>query len=312
MIDYRKQNFQYGESEIGNLSKPITKKQLLNSNFKMSAREMMTFLHFLPLMIGDLVPEDEEIWDFLILLIEIFDLCLLSTFIPEKILLLKEKISCHNAKYVALFNDTLKPKHHFLIHYKNIIEKSGPLKYLWSFKFESKHRVFKAYTKNINSRLNVPLSLAIKYGMMFTKQILCFELKKWESCSKGIILTNSLFSNEIINTFVKTEKTINKEMLCYKKITYFGTIFKNNLVLPVIREDSIFTYQILEIIVENEKIYIFCEELEAIYNKHLVSYVIKDRKKNFFVIRIENFLLPPVPLIILPNGMKAFRIKQNF
>lgn len=312
ILNNRKQNFEYGESEIGNLSKPITKNQLLNSNFKMSAREMMTFLHYLPLMIGDLIPQFNEVWKFLILFIEIVDLCLLSLFSPEKLDLLKEKISYHNLKYVELFKDTLKPKHHFLVHYKNIIEKSGPLKYLWTFKYESKHRVFKTYTKNTNSRVNVPLSLAIKCGMMFTKQITSFEFKKWESCSIGILLKNSLFSNEITNFFFNTEISVNEEIFCYNKIKYLGTIYKKTLVLPVIKEDSVIIYQILEIIVINEQIYIFCEELEAIYNHHLVSYVIKNKKQTFFIESIENFLLPPVPLIMLPNGEKVIRIKQNF
>jgi hypothetical protein len=50
-------------------------------------------------------------------------------------------------KYVQLFNDCLKQKHHFLTYYCNIIKLSGPLKYLLTYNFESKHRELKSYSK---------------------------------------------------------------------------------------------------------------------------------------------------------------------
>lgn len=50
-FNYRKQMFDYGQSEIGNISPPLDVKLLNKSNIKMTASEMMTFIHFLPLMI---------------------------------------------------------------------------------------------------------------------------------------------------------------------------------------------------------------------------------------------------------------------
>jgi len=78
-LNNRKQHFQYGESEIGNISPPL---KILNSNnmhIKMSAKEMQTFVYFFPLLVGDLVPEDDETWKFFINLIQIIDSLLLST-----------------------------------------------------------------------------------------------------------------------------------------------------------------------------------------------------------------------------------------
>jgi len=39
----------------------------------MSAREMMTFIHYFSLMIGDLVPEDDNVWLFFLNFIDIVD-----------------------------------------------------------------------------------------------------------------------------------------------------------------------------------------------------------------------------------------------
>lgn len=109
----------------------------------MSSREMQTFIHFFPLLIGDLVPENNQIWLFLINFIEMIDLILLPKFNNQIILSLENHITYHNNKYTELFQDLLKPKHHLFIHYCNIIKRSGPLKYLWSYRFESKHKHLK-------------------------------------------------------------------------------------------------------------------------------------------------------------------------
>jgi len=56
-LNNRKTTFKYGTIEVGNISPPITLLHLQKHHLKMSAREVMTFVHFFPLMIGDLMPE---------------------------------------------------------------------------------------------------------------------------------------------------------------------------------------------------------------------------------------------------------------
>lgn len=55
-LNDRKSNFNYGPIEFGNISPNISINHLNNFHLKMSAREVMTFIHFFPLTIGDLVP----------------------------------------------------------------------------------------------------------------------------------------------------------------------------------------------------------------------------------------------------------------
>lgn len=62
--------------------------------------------------------------------------------------------------YLFLFNSSLKPKHHFLLHYANIVTKIGPLMYLSCMRFEAKHKEFKKNATNVQSRRNLPLTLA--------------------------------------------------------------------------------------------------------------------------------------------------------
>lgn len=101
----------------------------------MSAREMMTFIFYFPLIFGDMVPYDDMVWKFLINFFEILDILLCFEITETDISLLSKKIEKHNSDYILLFKDTLKPKFHNLSHYATIIRYSGPLRNLWCFKY---------------------------------------------------------------------------------------------------------------------------------------------------------------------------------
>lgn len=130
ILNNRRQEFNYDDTDFGNMSPLIVQIKLNSLKFEMSSSEMETFVHYFPLLIGDLVPEKDQIWLFLINFIEIIDM-LLSKFNDRILLILQNHIKYQNDKYIELFNDTLKPKHHFLIRYCNEIKKSGPLRFLW-------------------------------------------------------------------------------------------------------------------------------------------------------------------------------------
>ncbi|KAK4873246.1 hypothetical protein RN001_015275 [Aquatica leii] len=138
----------------------------------MSAREMMTFTLYFPIMIGDLVPLDDPVWNFLLNFIEIVDMLLCFEFDILNISILEKKIEKHNNDYITLFNDTLKPKYHNISHYPKLIRKSGPLRKSWCFKCEAKHRQFKIYSRIITSRKNICLTLAKKYELKFAHQLM--------------------------------------------------------------------------------------------------------------------------------------------
>lgn len=135
-LNRRKSNFNYGPIEYGNLSPDISINHLNNNHLKMSAREIMTFVHFFPLMIGDLIPENDEVWLFFLTLLKIVDMLLSYSFNEKSIKYLKQLISKHNNDYIILFNDTLKPKHHILVQYLTVIQYSGPPRHYWCFRFE--------------------------------------------------------------------------------------------------------------------------------------------------------------------------------
>lgn len=164
-VNSRKQLFDYGPIEVGNISLPLTLEQLKSRKIKMSATESWTFLHFLPLMVGDLVSHDCPVWKFLLNLQTLVDTCLLSRFKESDLELLNKLVKYHNKVYVQLFGEHLKPKAHFLIHYVTVVKRLGPLKFMWCLRYEAKHKELKAYCKANYSRRDICYSLTVKVAM---------------------------------------------------------------------------------------------------------------------------------------------------
>ncbi|XP_036319630.1 uncharacterized protein LOC118734042 [Rhagoletis pomonella] len=174
-LNSRKTLFPYWETEIANTSPSLELNKLKSMRLKMTARECLTFLHFLPLMIGDKVPRDSDHWK-LCLRIEIVDFVLKPSFkIQGDIEHLEKLIRDHHSLYISLFGETLKPKHHFMTHYPSALRMCGPLKKIWCFRFEAKHRQSKMYSKSITSRLNPPWSLATKASLKFSEFLIKYS-----------------------------------------------------------------------------------------------------------------------------------------
>lgn len=209
-FNYRKQMFDYGPVLVGNISQPINQGQLRTGNIKLNASEMKTFLSIILLLIGDLIDHQDTVYQFLIIFIRIVDIILREEFDDFILATLSDLISKHHEFYINIFKDTLKPKHHFMVHYPTVIKLLGPLKHLWSFRFESKHQMSKQYCHIIASRKNVPLSLAIKHSIHFS----------------NTLITNSFFKSDAKN-FKNISKTDLSQLDFYKNLTTnFKRVFK--------------------------------------------------------------------------------------
>lgn len=298
-----KNNFNYGQIEIGNMSPPIKfEEHLQKKKFKMSARQMMTFTHFLPLMIGHFIPKNDEVWAFFLGLLKIIDIIMSFKISKSEIILLRLLIKEHNEQFTRLFKDTLKPKFHLLVHYPTVIEHSGPPRKFWCFRYESKHKEFKIYAHAITSRKNICLTLAKKNQMKFASFLLENHAEfQVENCNK----ITSNFSDFISNQL----GTVTDEFTSYSKLDYKGTTYKIDYFLTKFTDDVLQLYKIIEIIMTSSNIYILCENVSVIgYVSHYNAYEVtkcptKDDKGNdLLLINIKNFSCFPVNTNTLVNG----------
>lgn len=142
-----------------NLPPPINRQHLLNKSLTMSASEMLCLTRNFVFIVGDLVEENDPVWDYYLLLLEITNVLTSQIFTSDLIDYLKGIIEVHHNLYLNLFQGKLKPKHHFLIHYPTIIKKIGPPILISAFKYEAKHKELKKVCQSITSRIDLPLSV---------------------------------------------------------------------------------------------------------------------------------------------------------
>uniref|UniRef100_A0A8D8B8P3 (northern house mosquito) hypothetical protein n=1 Tax=Culex pipiens TaxID=7175 RepID=A0A8D8B8P3_CULPI len=162
ILNQRKDLFDYGMYQINNLSEAITQSHLRDEGLKMSSCEMFTFLEFLPMMIGDLIEENNPHWKYLLLLRRIVLFTFKSSFSLDEINTLQNMIQEHHTTFIRLFDRPLKPKMHFLLHYPSAILQNGPLENTDCRRFESKNRDIKQYSRANFNRRNLSKSIGIK------------------------------------------------------------------------------------------------------------------------------------------------------
>lgn len=68
-LNSKKREFNYGHTKLGNMSLKVQTK--LNIwKFKIPSRKIEIFVYYFPFLVGDLVPENNQIWLFMINFIE--------------------------------------------------------------------------------------------------------------------------------------------------------------------------------------------------------------------------------------------------
>lgn len=215
-------SFNYGDILIGNIA--INRISHTNMHIQKTASEMMTFIDLFPMMVGDLIPQNDEIWVFLLNLVEMVDLILSCSFSFDSIARLKSLIRTHNLDYVRLFNDNLKPKMHILVHYPSIIAKCGPPRNYWCFAYEAKHKDFKQYANAFTSRCNIPLTLALKFQFKFAHFLLQIERTALFTIAETHRIRDSMYS-AAIEKFQKS-CCMHGAWKTYSECNYRGKRFK--------------------------------------------------------------------------------------
>jgi len=192
--------FDYGPIEGQNRPQYITSDHLKKKKLKMSASEMLCFCRNLGIMIGDLIPDNSEVWLLYILLKKIIDIVTSKAVQVECAILLETLITEHHQLYLKLFHTNLKPKHHHLLHYPYIMKRVGPLSHLWSMRYESKHRESKLTANSISSRKNICYTLSAKHQLRLAYRLLSKSNNLFSTLEIGKIIEISSSTLNYIQT----------------------------------------------------------------------------------------------------------------
>lgn len=162
MLNDRIKFFNYSSND----NKPplLSAENLKKQCIRMSASEMKTFLLSAGLIIGDLIPHNNEFWEIFIYLRKILQIILRKSIDLKMIFNLDNYIQKHHALFLKKYVK-LKPKFHFMTHYPSILKKIGPIANIMTLRYESKHRLSKLSADVVASRVNITRTLSIKHQL---------------------------------------------------------------------------------------------------------------------------------------------------
>lgn len=143
--------------------------------------------------------------------IKLVELALFPSFSDTDIDKLRTLVSHHHKMYQELFSESLKPKHHFVLHYGTVIKQSGPVAKQMCFRFEAKHKQFKQYAHAITSRKNICYTLCVKASLQYSYDLLnenFFNSTKEAKFSEIDIRRKPYFNKLVGSCIIDFEDTI--------------------------------------------------------------------------------------------------------
>lgn len=197
----------------------------------LSAAEMSYFVHYFALIIGDLVPPTNRTWLLYISLRKIMCMIMQPIVTEDLCKKLENVISAHHKLYLALSGETLKPKHHHLLHYPRIMRRYGPLKHLATIRLEAKHKNLTTVAKSVTSRVNPAHTVAMKIQLQQ-----CYRFTAGTGFS-NVLLTGpkTLFlandSMNVSNFETVFPECINNIVFQTPWVNINGTIYKLNMLV---------------------------------------------------------------------------------
>ncbi|KAB0793118.1 hypothetical protein PPYR_12738 [Photinus pyralis] len=300
-LNWRINTFRYN-FDLKNKPPAISRNFEKKSKISMSASEMMCFIKYFGVMMGDLVPVDDPVWELYLCLREILDVVLSNAVTTEIANMFETLVSEHNELFITLFNEKLKPKFHFILHYASIMKMVGPLRHIWSMRYESKHRQSKVTAGVTCSRRNILYTLALKHQLILANRFLNNHvLKRNYSLGPNICMGDTMLTD--INYPANF-----KDCPIYKWISINGITYRNGICLVTDLSDLIPSFGIINFIMigKNNKMGFVCYATEVIcLNRHYHAYeVIVNFDSNFFIEFDE--LTNPFPCHLYKSSNSSF------
>lgn len=253
-----------------------------------NAHENWALIRFLPLLIGSKVPHEEQAWQILTDLKDIVDLVVTPVHTEDSIPYLDFKISKHRVRFQEVFPDsTLRPKHHYLEHYPQLIRQFGPLVAVWTMRFESKHSFFKRVVRHTSCFKNVLQSLSMKHQFQIAYYLHVSSVPK-PSLEVTDVSTLPLdVLNENIAQALKQKYVHIEEACLSKNVTYNGLNYKTGMILAHGSLAGLPEFcEIVQMVVVLDGLCFIVRKLKAWYFEHYRSFIL-EKSLNSEVLLVE-------------------------
>lgn len=141
--DLNKSILSFKFSEVDKSNKPSKVGQVLSKlKISQSAAQMWCFVRFLPLLVGNKIPQNDRKWECILLLRDMLFYVCSPTLAREHILIMSDIIEEFHERNCFPEED-VKPKFHYTLHHLKLAQIFGPLVHLQTLRFEGKDNYFK-------------------------------------------------------------------------------------------------------------------------------------------------------------------------
>ena len=302
-LNFRIINFNY-HMELDNKPPPIPQDFQKKTKLNMSSSEMLCLVRYFCFIIGDLVPKNNAVYKFFLLLRQIVDICVASSLSNDTINYLEWLISEHHFQYKQFFKATLKPKHHYLIHYPYIARLVGPFINFWSMRYESKHRESKMTAHVSCSRRNITKTLAFKHQLKLSFRLLRNDMLYSDFMNGSVepISINEMkefypdvdFQTAEHSFFITKWVRINSILLKQSMIIEFHTVNLNKKFVAI-----------KDIFLDTRgTIYTLCQQFKVLeYSEHFCAFKVDLTEVNLFIPYTDFVCSFPCITSRQPDGM---------
>ncbi len=232
-----------------------------------------------PLLVGRRIQDfSDKVWNLLLLLRKVTELVCAPKISEDQVCYLDALIQEYLQLRSELFENQLKPKHHYLRHYPRLIIEFGPLIRLWTLRFESKHSYFKRCIKSSHNFKNPCLTLANSH------QFLQAYLSAGSLFPPVIKLSDTaspFFANsycEGIENAVEDFQFSPEDTVETFHVTYKGSDYRKGTYVVIARDEEgeLLFGRIITILCRNNELFFLTENYISAFVPELSLYAIED------------------------------------
>lgn len=272
----------YGILHSNNIPSPIC---IERRNLGQNASQQKCLLHNIPFILYQHKdhPKLIEKWPCVISIFKIVRIAYSAKINESNLFALESSVSAHMEAMIECFPaENLLLKHHYMLHYANIIRAVGPVVHMSTMRFETMHKKFTDVQRRSNNFINVSGSLASNY-----QKSKLFDTPYQSQISTGKLRTlpdnwTDRYDNVLEETFKRVDQVFFTKWLRINNNYYRkGLILKTN--------DSSFC-EIDEILFKNTDYFFLCHKLQhAGFDEFLFSLIIQEKNPiNRFIVKEKN------------------------
>lgn len=242
------------------------------------ALRVFNFVRLFPLIVKNrIMNADDEVWECILLLSEIIEILFSPTINKSILPHLNQLILQFIFLRQKLFPDVkLRPKHHYLMHYPELILRYGPLIKVWTLRFESKHSYFKESQRRTKNFINVLKTLSEKHELLQSLVRHGVNYCKKEEFQNVSDFDYDFYCDGILSAIQKA--SLGTVMQQCVRATVKGTPYEKGTVLLMKQEAYQYNLtfgKICLFLLKENRLYIVFQKLNNEFDPHVRAYIIE-------------------------------------